>query len=55
MTFETFATVGAPDLLTNSGVISFELEVLKDDCEQLPQFGFAQKDSFEPSDEPSWD
>jgi hypothetical protein len=53
MTFESFSTVGAPDLLANSGVIYYELEILKDGG--FPQFGFAQKDSFEPSDEPSSD
>jgi hypothetical protein len=55
MTFESsFSTVGAPDLLANSGVIYYELEMLKDGG--FSQFGFAQKDSVEPcSDKPSTD
>jgi len=48
-TFELFSTVGAPGMCAESGVVYYELEILKSGG--YPQFGFAQKDSIEQADE----
>lgn len=44
-TFGGFSTVGAPDLFADSGIIYYELQILKD--EGYTQFGFARKDGIE--------
>jgi len=46
-----FSTVGAPDLFTESGVLYYELEIVKrGDCGNYPQFGFALKDGIDTCD-----
>ena len=47
--FLNFATAGAPEALTTSGVLYYEIQILK--SEGIPQVGFSLKDGTEISDE----
>lgn len=47
--FNNFATAGAPEALATSGVVYYEIQILKQDG--IPQVGFSLEDGTEMSDE----
>ena len=51
ISFQAFSTVGAPGLLTDTGVLYFELEILSIEDNPAPQFGFALVDGIDNTDE----